>query len=165
LTILPLSLALRIGIIKSYCQEDVKEGVELLKWAALKGYVRAAYALGLVLRDTDPKTSLKYMQAASDYGYVPALQEILSPRKMKEKYGEPNANELQLHLDPLCLNRLLNRYYIQTTELRAINTSHCWNPLCGRWAHRLLPPCGNSMAKAGLSVNQQNADVRVSRMM
>lgn len=120
----------------SYCHQDVKEGLRLLKHAASKGYVRASYALGLALRDTNPEIALKYMAAAADAGYIPALQEVLPPRQMKDKYGEPKADELRLHLDPLCLNRLLTRYYVESAELRDLNTSHCWNPLCGRWAFK-----------------------------
>jgi TPR repeat protein len=120
----------------SYCHQDVKEGIRLLRQAASAGYVRASYALGLALRDTEPETAQKYMKAAADDGYIPALQELLPPRKMKEMYGEPKADELRLHLDPICLNRLLTRYYVVSAELRDLNTSHCWNPLCGRWAFK-----------------------------
>lgn len=120
----------------SYCHQDVKEGIRLLKHAASEGYTRASYALGLALRDTEFETASKYMKAAADEGYIPALQELLPPREMKDKYGEPKADELRLHLDPICLNRLLTRYYTESAELRDCNTSHCWNPLCGRWAFK-----------------------------
>lgn len=112
------------------------EGIRLLKHAASEGYVRASYALGLALRDSQPAEASKYMKEAADKGYIPALQELLPARKMKAKYGEPKADELRLHLDPICLNRLLSRYYVQSAELRELNTSHCWNPLCGRWAFK-----------------------------
>lgn len=111
-------------------------GIRSLKYAASKGYVRASYALGLALRDSQPGQAQKYMKDAADQGYIPALQELLPARKMKAKYGEPKADELRLHLDPLCLNRLLSRYYVQSADLREFNTSHCWNPLCGRWAFK-----------------------------
>jgi hypothetical protein len=39
-------------------------------------------------------------------------------------------------LDPYCLNRLLGRPYLHCSHLRGVNTSHCWNPLCGRWAYK-----------------------------
>jgi hypothetical protein len=55
---------------------------------------------------------------------------------MKERFGEPNADELRRHLDPMCLNRLLLRDYVNSAELRGLNTSHCWNPLCGKWAYK-----------------------------
>lgn len=114
----------------------MKEGLNLLKYAAAKGYVRASYALGLALRDSEPKTASKFMKAAADQAYIPALQELLPPRQMKDIYGEPKAEELRLHLDPFCLNRLLTRFYVESAELRDLNTSHCWNPLCGRWAFK-----------------------------
>jgi hypothetical protein len=121
----------RLGIIKSYCHQDVEAGIDLLKYASSMGYTRASYALGLALRDCQPEEANKYMKDAADKGYIPALQEVLPSRKMKALHGEPKADELRLHLDPLCLNRLLSRYYVQSARLREANTSHCWNPLCG----------------------------------
>lgn len=108
----------------------------MLETASKKGYVRASYALGLVLRDSQPEDATKYMKLAAGDGYLPALQEILPAREMKSKFGEPNADELRRHLDPICLNRLLGRHYVHSAELRELNTSHCWNPLCGRWAFK-----------------------------
>jgi hypothetical protein len=115
---------------------NVDDGIKNLKFASKQGYVRASYALGLALRDSRPGEASKYMKSAADEGYIPALQELLPARKMKAKYGEPKADELRLHLDPLCLNRLLSRFYVQSAELRSLSTSHCWNPLCGRWAFK-----------------------------
>lgn len=125
-----------LGIIKSYCYQDVENGISLLKMASAQGYVRASYALGLVLRDSQPEEASKYMKLAADAKYLPALQELLPAREMKAKYGEPNADQLRRHLDHLCLNRLLSRHYVRSSELRVKNTSHCWNPLCGRWAFK-----------------------------
>ncbi|KAL7559515.1 hypothetical protein ACA910_010326 [Epithemia clementina (nom. ined.)] len=127
-----------LGIIKSYCSHDVEEGISLLRSASLQGYVRASYALGLVLRDSHPKEAADYMLNAANAGYIPALQEVLPPRQMKAQYGEPRADELRRHLDPLCLNRLLGRHYVKSADLRELNTSHCWNPLCGRWAFKAV---------------------------
>ncbi len=76
------------------------------------------------------------MNTAASVGYFPALQEILPAREMKERFGEPNADDLRKHLDPVGLNRLLLRDYVNSAELRGMNTSHCWNPLCGRWAYK-----------------------------
>jgi MYND finger len=104
--------------------------------ASAQGFSRASYALGLVLRDSHPDEANFYMKNAADAGYIPALQELLPARQMKAKYGEPKADELRLHLDPLCLNRLLSRHYVKSADLRCLNTSHCWNPLCGRWAFK-----------------------------
>jgi MYND finger len=123
-------------MIKSYCHQDVEAGIRLLKTASAKGYVRSSYALGLVLRDSQPNEAHNYMKLAAGEGYLPALQELLPAREMKAKYGEPNADELRRHLDPICLNRLLGRHYVQSAELRELSTSHCWNPLCGRWAFK-----------------------------
>jgi len=137
-----------------------------LREASSKGYVRASYALGLALRDSHPSEATKYMKDAADQGYIPALQEILPARKMKAKYGEPKADELRLHLDPLCLNRLLSRYYVQSAELRELNTSHCWNPLCGRWAFKAVQGPGTSPDRRsslrrslGFSFHRRDSDV------
>lgn len=125
-----------LGIIKSYCDCDVEDGIDLLKMASSRGFVRASYALGVVLRDTAPKDAYYYMSYAADQKYLPALQELLPADDMKAKYGEPSADELRSHLDHLCLNRLLSRNYLLSSNLRSVNTSHCWNNLCGRWAYK-----------------------------
>lgn len=145
-----LFVLIRLGMIKSYCHQDVETGIRLLKSASSSGYVRSSYALGLVLRDSQPEEANKYMKLAAGEGYLPALQELLPAREMKAKYGEPNADELRRHLDPVCLNELLCRHYVQSAELRELNTSHCWNPLCGRWAFKA-------------SVNASGAAVRIRR--
>jgi TPR repeat protein len=126
-----------MGIIKSYCNQDIKSGITLLKMASAQGYVRALYALGLVLQDSHSDEAANYMKLAADAKYLPALQELLPAREMKAKYGEPNADQLRRHLDHLCLNRLLSRHYVRSSELRVLNTSHCWNPLCGRWGFKV----------------------------
>lgn len=125
-----------LGMIKSYCHQDVDKGIFLLKLASNRGYLRSSYALGLILRDSLPQESNKYMVRAAQSGYLPALQELLPAREMKAKYGEPDAEELRRHLDPVCLNRLLGRHYLHSSKLRDFSTSHCWNPLCGRWAFK-----------------------------
>jgi len=125
-----------LGMIKSYCHQDVERGIFLLKLAAKRGFVRSNYTLGLILRDSLPDEAGRYMNMAASHGYLPALQEILPARELKTKYGEPSAAELRPYLDPICLNRLLGRHYIHSSQLREVNTSHCWNPLCGRWAFK-----------------------------
>ena len=135
-------------MIKSYCHQDVETGIMLLKKASSDGFVRSSYALGLVLRDSKPMEATQYMKLAAGEGYLPALQELLTAREMKAKYGEPTADELRRYLDPICLNRLLGRHYVHSAELRELNTSHCWNPLCGRWAFK-ASVSANSAASAG----------------
>ncbi|KAL3902726.1 MAG: hypothetical protein SGILL_010721 [Bacillariaceae sp.] len=133
---LPSSSRLRLGIVKSYCYQDLKNGILMLKMSSSQGYVRSSYTLGVILRDTLPTEASRYMKLAASKGYLPALQEILPAREMKERFGEPNADELRRHLDPVGLNRLLLRDYVNSHELRGMNTSHCWNPLCGKWAYK-----------------------------
>ena len=127
----------RLGMIKSYCLHDVDKGIRLLKLASKRGYIRATYTLGLILRDIKPREARRYMNEAAELGYLPALQEVLSARDLKAKVGEPTAGELCQYLDPTSLNRLLGRHYVACPHLRDLHTSHCWNPLCGRWAHRV----------------------------
>jgi MYND finger len=126
----------RLGIVKTYCYQDLKNGILMLKVASSQGYHRSSYTLGIILRDALPDEASKYMNLAAASGYLPALQEILPAREMKERFGEPSAEELRSHLDPLGLNRLLLRDYVNSPELRGMNTSHCWNPLCGKWAYK-----------------------------
>lgn len=104
--------------------------------ASSHGFVRSSYTLGIILRDALPAVAAHFLNIAANTGYLPALQELLPAREMKEKYGEPNAEELRRHLDPMCLNRLLLRDYVDSAELRGLNTSHCWNPKCGKWAYK-----------------------------
>jgi hypothetical protein len=139
----------RLGIIKSYCNKDVDGGIDMLKFSSKKGYVRSSYALGLILRDSKPVQAMKYMKGAANSGYIPALQEVLSAREMKSKHGEPDADKLRLYLDPMCLNRLLGRHYVQAADLRGVSTSHCWNPLCGRWALKANPSSSSPTSRRG----------------
>lgn len=125
-----------LGMIQTYCNPNVEGGILILKRAAEEGFSRAHYVLGLVLRDSSPTEAALHMQLAARDDYLPALQETLPNRDMKIKYGELSAQQLRRYLDPICLNRLLGRNYINSTTLRELNTSHCWNPLCGRWAFK-----------------------------
>lgn len=144
-------------MIKSYCHQDVERGIFLLKIASSKGCVRSSYALGLILRDTLPNEASREMDQAASKGYLPALQELLSAREMKAKYGEPDASELRRHLDPYGLNRLLGRHYLHCPHLRNVNTSHCWNPLCGRWAYKAN---ANNPVNRGMVVGTSRFAVR-----
>eukprot|EP00536_Pseudo-nitzschia_multiseries_P007035 jgi/Psemu1/239877/estExt_Genewise1.C_1570030 len=125
-----------LGIVKCYCYQDLKNGIRMLKIASSRGFVRSSYTLGIILRDALVEEAARFMNIAASRGYFPALQEILPAREMKERFGEPNADELRRHLDPVGLNRLLLRDYVNSAELRGMNTSHCWNPLCGKWAYK-----------------------------
>jgi len=125
-----------LGIVKCYCYQDLKNGILMLKMASSRGHARSSYTLGIILRDALLEDASKFMNTAASVGYFPALQEILPAREMKERFGEPNADDLRKHLDPVGLNRLLLRDYVNSAELRGMNTSHCWNPLCGRWAYK-----------------------------
>jgi MYND finger len=124
-------------MIRCYCFHDIDHGIRLLKGASDRGFVRATYTLGLLLRDLRPREARRYMVAAAEAGYFPALQEVLPAGDLKAKSGEPTAGELCQYLDPTSLNRLLRRHYVRCPHLRNMNTSHCWNPLCGKWAYRV----------------------------
>lgn len=131
----------------------------MLTMASSKGYLRSSYTLGIILRDALVDEASKYMNIAASKGYLPALQEILPAREMKERFGEPNADELRRHLDPVGLNRLLLRDYVNSAELRGMNTSHCWNPLCGKWAYK----ASSSSANVGATSSGSNPNLRMRR--
>ncbi len=108
----------------------------MLKMASQRGYVRSSYALGIILRDSIPNEARRDMKLAALAGYLPAQLELLPTSEMKRRFGEPNADDLRQHLDPICLVSLLLRDYVGSAELRGMHTSHCWNPLCGKWAYK-----------------------------
>lgn len=131
----------------------------MLTMASSRGYLRSSYTLGIILRDALVEEASQYMNIAASQGYLPALQEVLPAREMKERFGEPNADELRRHLDPVGLNRLLLRDYVNSAELRGMNTSHCWNPLCGKWAYKASSSANNG----GTSSNSNNPNLRMRR--
>lgn len=145
-----------LGIVKCYCYQDLRNGILMLKIASSHGFVRSSYTLGIVLRDALPEQATRFMELAASTGYLPALQELLSAREMKERFGEPNADALRRYLDPVCLNRLLLRDYVDSAELRGFNTSHCWNPLCGRWAYKATNPTSAVRIRRPLGLGRQD---------
>jgi hypothetical protein len=120
-------------MIAAYCNGD-KVGVNILKQNAKNGCLRSAYTLGLILRDCDKKESGNYLKRAIEVDYLPACQELLSSQAVKEKFGDLDYHTLKNYFDPIALNRLLGRSYLQSSGVRGVSTSHCWNPCCGRWA-------------------------------
>jgi len=121
------------GMIAAYCHGD-KVGVTLLRQNANKGCLRSAYTLGLILRDRNREESESYLQRAISVNYLPACQELLPSQEVKNKFGDLDSNTLKNFFDPISLNRLLGRTYLQSAGVRSVSTSHCWNPCCGRWA-------------------------------
>jgi len=150
-----------LGIVKCYCYQDLKNGILMLTMASSRGYLRSSYTLGIILRDVLVEEASQYMNIAASRGYLPALQEVLPAREMKERFGEPNADELRTHLDPVGLNRLLLRDYVDSAELRGMNTSHCWNPLCGKWAYKASSSSANTILTS-ISSNHPNLRMRRS---
>lgn len=128
-----------LGILRAYCFDDVDAGVTILRRAVSLGHVASAYVLGLILRDCRRAESSRMLLRAARDGYLPALQEVLPQREMKQRHGEPGAAELERYLDPEGLHELLLRHYLRSERLRTVHTSHCWNPKCGRWAYKALP--------------------------
>ena len=120
-------------MIAAYCHGD-KLGVDLLRQNADRGCLRSAYALGLILRDCDKAESECYLRKAIESNYLPACQELLSSQAVKDKFGDLDYQTLKKFFDPIALNRLLGRSYLQSSGVRRVSTSHCWNPCCGRWA-------------------------------
>ncbi len=120
-------------MIAAYCHGD-KIGVTILKQTARQGCLRSAYALGLILRDSNKPESETYLNGAIEKGYLPACQELQSSQTVKDKFGDLGADVLKAYFDPIGLNRLLGRCYLHSNGVRGMATSHCWNPMCGRWA-------------------------------
>lgn len=120
-------------MIAAYCHGD-KLGITILQKAVDMGYLRAAYTLGLILRDSDKSKSDKYLQMGISKSYLPSCQEVLSSQEVKDKFGDLTHTSLNHYFDPIALNRLLGRTYLQSNGVRGVSTSHCWNPNCGRWA-------------------------------
>lgn len=122
-----------IGMIVTYCHGD-KIGVTLLRQNSDHDCHRSSYALGLILRDCDEAASTMYLKKAANADFLPACQEIMESQQVKSKFGDLLAPDLEEHFDPAGLSRLLGSCYIRGSALRHVSSSHCWNPLCGRWA-------------------------------
>jgi len=125
-------------MILCYCHENIPEGLALLRHAASSGHLPSTYALALILRDSRQVESDYYLNAAASMGHAPAWQEKLTAAEMRARFGDVDAKGLVRYLDPPCLNRLLGRHYLGCRRARKHQTSHCWNPLCGRWAYKAL---------------------------
>eukprot|EP00568_Trieres_chinensis_P006304 CAMPEP_0183309784 /NCGR_PEP_ID=MMETSP0160_2-20130417/25539_1 /TAXON_ID=2839 ORGANISM="Odontella Sinensis, Strain Grunow 1884" /NCGR_SAMPLE_ID=MMETSP0160_2 /ASSEMBLY_ACC=CAM_ASM_000250 /LENGTH=623 /DNA_ID=CAMNT_0025473859 /DNA_START=26 /DNA_END=1897 /DNA_ORIENTATION=+ len=130
------------GMIRAYCRPDPSRGVQDLIRASDRGCARSSYALGLILRDDDRARSDRYHALAAQAGHLPAWQELLGGPAFKAKFGDVTAERLRACLDFSCLNRLLNRHYVggECAIAHGAQTSHCWNPLCGRWAYKQISP-------------------------
>mmetsp|Transcript_14916 Transcript_14916/g.17020 ORF Transcript_14916/g.17020 Transcript_14916/m.17020 type:complete len:418 (-) Transcript_14916:686-1939(-) len=133
-----------VGMIAAYCHGD-EIGVTILKKSAKKGCLRSAYALGLILRDCNKAESEKYLNGAIAKEYLPACQELLSSQTVKDRFGDLDHLTLKKYFDPIGLNRLLGRCYLQGNGVRVVATSHCWNPCCGRWALKANQPMDGSI--------------------
>lgn len=120
-------------MITAYCHGD-KIGVTILKQTSRKGCVRSAYAVGLILRDCNKAESELYLNLAISKDYLPAYQELQSSQAVKSKFGDLGHETLRTFFDPIGLNKLIGRCYIQSNGVRGVASSHCWNPGCGRWA-------------------------------
>lgn len=126
----------RMGVIKSFCHEGSQVGISILNHASCLGCPRSSYLLGLILRDISKTKSKQYLEKAAKQEYLPAWQELLSAMDFRKLYGDVEASVLKKYLDPFCLNRFLGNHYLGNSQVRMLQTSHCWNPLCGRWAFR-----------------------------
>lgn len=131
-----------IAMILCYCHENTAEGLALLRHAAAASsstaHLPSIYALALILRDSHRRESEHYLAVATSLGYAPAWQEKLTAVEMRNQFGDLDASQLMRWLDPPCLNQLLGRHYVECQRVRNCQTSHCWNPLCGRWAYKAL---------------------------
>ena len=125
-----------LSIILCYCHENLKEGLALLRLAASQNHLESSFTLSLLLRDAKPTEAAYYLNVAATGGYLPAWQEKLGPVEMRVRFGDLDAQSLESYLDAPCLNRLISRHYVSSRRTRGNQTSHCWNPICGRWAYK-----------------------------
>ena len=125
-----------LSIILCYCHENLREGLALLRLAASQNHLESSFTLSLLLRDSKPTEAAYYLNVAATGGYLPAWQEKLGPVEMRVRFGDLDAQSLESYLDAPCLNRLISRHYVSSRRTRGNQTSHCWNPICGRWAYK-----------------------------
>jgi hypothetical protein len=155
-------------MILCYCHENIPEGVALLSHAAKSLHAPSMYALALILRDCRHTESNHYLDVAASLGYAPAWQEKLTPAEMRARFGDLDANALLQYMDPPCLNSLLGRHYLECSRVRRHQTSHCWNPLCGRWAFKALRVDGRGGGgdgdAAALRENIRANQIRLARL-
>ena len=151
-------------MILCYCHENIPEGVALLSHAAKSLHAPSIYALALILRDSCHIESDHYLDIAASRGYVPAWQEKLTATEMRAKFGDLDANALLQFMDPPCLNSLLGRHYLECSRVRRHQTSHCWNPLCGRWAYKALRVAGGGDGAAAVAAGGNAHRIRMARL-
>jgi len=148
------------GMILIYCHDDVQTGMQWLEAAAECDHDEALYALGIITRDAQRERSMTLMERAHKLGFFPATMEVMNARGLREAHGEPTAEELRAYLGPSSLNRLMRKYFCDFSKFRSASSSHCWNPLCGRWAYKY--PREQVMALA--SQNQESCSLKCARM-
>lgn len=125
-----------VGMIKCYCDEDVLEGVKLLRQGLEYEHLECMYSLGIILRDMDRQESKRILMRAHELGCFPATLEVLPAALVRKLHGDVPAEELRLHLGPIPLGKLLRRYFVDWSKTRINSSSHCWNPICGRWGYK-----------------------------
>eukprot|EP00970_Alexandrium_tamarense_P013257 scaffold3296_cov280-Alexandrium_tamarense.AAC.5 len=145
-------------MILCYCHENVNEGLSLLRHGACNGHLRSLYALSLILRDSRYEEANYYINVAADSGYKPAWQEKLTASEMRARFGDMDADALRQYLDPPCLNRLLSRHYVQCKRVRKNQTSHCWNPMCGRWGYKAMSSTERRQQRAERGGSESNRE-------
>lgn len=154
-----------LGLISCYCFENISEGLALLRYAADSlEHIQSIMALALILRDNKSVEADYYLSWAASLNYLPAWQEKLTATEMRAKYGDLDAELLSKYLDPPCLNKLLGRHYLECQRTRKNHqTSHCWNPICGRWAYKASSPREQARVaniRASIIAHYQGTDQR-----
>jgi len=137
-----------VGMIEAYCFDNVTAGLLFLSESARCGYNPSRYVLGIMLRESNKTESYRWLQDAANDGYIPALQEILPANEMKDRFGDLSADELKKYfLDHYGVMKLMRRNYCHphshshsqhycSSRQYGLASSHCWNPLCGKWAYK-----------------------------
>lgn len=124
------------GMIKCYCDEEVQDGVALLRQGVEYEHLECMYSLGIILRDMDRDESKRILVRAHELGCLPATLEVLPAAHVRKLHGDISAEDLRLHLGPIPLGKLMRRYFVDWSKTRFNSSSHCWNPLCGRWGYK-----------------------------
>lgn len=163
-------------MIEAYCFDNVTAGLLFLSESARCGYNPSRYVLGIMLRESNKNESFRWLQDAARDGYIPALQEILPANEMKDRFGDLSADELKKYfLDHYGVMKLMRRnychphhshshsHYCSSSRSRSrqygMASSHCWNPLCGKWAYKGVGVAGPGGVN-GVNININNEQER-----
>ena len=121
-------------------------GITLLKLNASRNCSLSQYSLGIILRDSDELQSKYYLQKACDAGSPAAKRELHPSQKASNDSPNMPASRLTTKYNsfyPPSLSCFIRKHFAVSKGLINVNTSHCWNPHCGRWS--IKKPIGEDL--------------------